>query len=94
MNQFDEAQAEAFLEAAEEDLTPTLRGEAMTIADQLRQEGMKKGMQQGMQRGAQQAAQQFASKLLAEGTPSEKVAQLTDLPMEVVRQLAEQETVN
>ena len=51
----------------------------MTIAEQLRQEGMQKGVQQGMQQGFNNAVHQFAKNLLAEMKDLDKVAQVMGL---------------
>jgi len=54
-----------FLQKAEEHLGEQLRGEAMTLADQFRQEGM----QQGIEKGEQKAKIEMAKRLLEEKLP-------------------------
>jgi predicted transposase YdaD len=51
------------------------------------QQGIQQGMQQGIEKGRQDALHELASKLLADGMVVEKVAQLINLPVAVVRQI-------
>jgi hypothetical protein len=56
----------------------------MTIAEQLRQEGLEKGLEKGRQEGRQE----IARKLLARGLSVTDVAELTGLPVDEVRALS------
>ena len=49
--------------------------------------GIKKGIEKGIEKGAEKARRDLAGKLLAEGMPAGKVAQLTGLSVSVVRRL-------
>jgi predicted transposase/invertase (TIGR01784 family) len=69
-----------FIMKSEEYLSPTLRGEAMTLAQLFEQNGLNKGIQQ--------EKYQLAMKLLKDGMPLQKVAELTELPIKTL--LAEQ----
>ena len=64
----------------------------VTTYDQLIEKGRKEGRQQGLQEGREEARHEravvFAEKLLGEGMSVEKVAELTELPIEEVRKIA------
>jgi predicted transposase/invertase (TIGR01784 family) len=79
-----------FIMKADEYLSPTLRGEVMTLAqlfeqkghEQGFQQGIQQGVQQGIDQGAQQEKYQLARKLLNDGMPLYKVATLVELPID------------
>ena len=69
----------------------------MTVAQQLRQEGMKKGRQEGMQKGRQEGMHtkslEIAKNMLASNEPKEKVHQFTGLSwVEIEALIRAQET--
>ena len=51
----------------------------MTIAQQLRQEGMQKGRQEGREEGRQERAKTMALAMLEESEPIEKIMRYTSL---------------
>ena len=53
-----------------------------------REEGISIGLEQGLERGAYQTKLETARNLLAMGLTPEQVAQGTNLPLEIVQQLA------
>jgi predicted transposase/invertase (TIGR01784 family) len=83
-----------FIMKADEYLSPTLRGEVMTLAQLFEQKGHEQGFQQGIQvgvqqgigqgvqQGTQQEKYQLARKLLNDGMPLYKVATLVELPID------------
>lgn len=66
-------------------LPKPIRGDIMTIAEQLRQQGM----QQGMQQGIQQAKLEMAKKMIAEGISIKIASKLTGLPVDSIKQTEE-----
>jgi len=84
-----------FLQKAEEHLGEQLRGEAMTLADAFREEGMELGMQQGMQlgkkegfvAGQQEAKLEMAKRLLSENLPLDLIQKITGLDVEEITSL-------
>ncbi len=59
----------------------------MSIADEIRQEGMQQGMQKGMQQGMQQGMQRAARNFLASGLDVGFVAKNTGLDIEFLKKL-------
>ena len=88
---YNENILDLLVEKANHYLSEELRGETMTIAQQLLDQGMKQGMKQGVQQGMQQGRQQrneeIALILLAEGMSIEKVAKLAELPEKYLQKL-------
>lgn len=54
IHDLDKGHEQLFIEKSNEYLSQKLRGEVMTIAQQIEQRGMQQGMQQGMRQGIQQ----------------------------------------
>ncbi len=75
-----------FTEKANEYLTSKLRGESMTLAQLFEKAGFEKGLEQGKTL-AQQEKAIIAKKLLADGMPLQKIAQLVDLSPEKISTL-------
>ncbi len=81
----------------------TQRENVMTIAEELRKEGLEEGLKQGVQQGIQQGIQQgvqqgkeeglkqatlaIAKKLMADGESPEKIQKYTGLPVEDIARL-------
>jgi recombination-promoting nuclease RpnB len=68
---------------------PNKRGEFMTCAEQLIQEGVQKGILQGEQRGVQQEKQQTAKKMLALGIDLNVITEVTGLSKKILEELME-----
>jgi len=62
----------------------------MTVAEQIRAEGMERGMQKGMARGMEKGVFLVAKNLLANGFDDDIVSDNTGLPVETVRKLRQQ----
>jgi len=78
-----------FLEKAEQHLADKLRGEAMTLAEQFKRQGIQIGMEQGIERGIDKSKQQIALKMLSEGFNKLLVAKITDLSIHEIEELLE-----
>ena len=72
-----------FVKKIQQHLSKELGDEAMTIAQQLRNEGM----QQGMQQGIRQNSHEIAKKLILKGLDEEFIAETTGLRVEEIRKL-------
>jgi len=72
-----------FIQKAEQHLSEKLRGDAMTIAEQLRQEGM----QQGMQQGIETEKLLIAKRLLSEGAEIGFISRVTEISLPDLRNL-------
>ena len=66
---------------------PNNKDTIMTLADQLRQQGMQQGMQRGREEGTQQAMRQVAIAMLQAGESLEQVTRFTGLGLDTLRQL-------
>lgn len=66
----------------------------VTTYDQLIEKGRKEGRQEGRQEGERRKAAGLAGKLLSEGMSVEKIAELTELPIEQVREIAESKSAD
>lgn len=73
-----------FIQKANQYLSEQLRGEAMTLAEMWRQEGMEKGIQKGIQ----QDRQEVALRMLKEGLEFDFIAEMTQLTLEDLQALA------
>ena len=68
----------------------------MTLAERLKEEGLQEGLQEGLKKGLKKGRQEgrlkekveVARKALAKGMSPADLAELTDLPLEEVQQLA------
>ena len=69
------------------DNKPDLKGDVMTVAEQLKQQGHQEGLQQGMQQGALEKARETALNLLSFGDSLEKVEKVTGLEKSVIEEL-------
>jgi len=73
----------------------TQRENVMTIAEELRKEGLEEGLKQGIQQGIQQGKEEglkqatltIAKKLMADGESPEKIQKYTGLPVEDIARL-------
>jgi predicted transposase/invertase (TIGR01784 family) len=54
--------------------------------------GLKKGLEQGLERGLEQAMGMAAQRLLANGADVAFIAQITDLPVEKIKALRDDQT--
>ena len=79
INEYENGNVSVIEDAAAKYLTKPLQEDVMTIADQLRHEGMQQGMQQGKV--------EVAIQLLKTGSKPAFVAQVTQLPLSKVKQL-------
>ncbi len=91
--------AEAFFEAGNNRTSRLVRSEMMTIAEKLREQGMKKGREQGMQEGREQGREQgikegerkglekTAMTMLQEGVEVAFIAKVTGLSVADIEQL-------
>ena len=74
-----------------EHLSPTLEENIMTIAQQLRQQGIQIGIEQGKEKwvetGRNEAIQEFALQLLAKNFSTEDIISMTGLSAEIVQAL-------
>lgn len=61
---------------------------SITMAD-MKREGFEEGLQQGREQGAYEKALETARKFLSMGLSPEQVVQGTNLPLEVVQELAQ-----
>ena len=66
-----------------------LKEEVVSTAEKLLRQGREKGREEGHREGAQARAREDARRMLAEGLDEALVARVTELPIEVVRELAE-----
>lgn len=77
-------------------LPEPVRGEVMTIAEQLkalgRQEGLQQGRQEGLQEGLQEAVRETALKMLSEGADLEFISRVTGLSLEELANLKQSES--
>ena len=53
--------------------------------------GLERGLEQGLERGAYQTKLETARKLLSEGLAPQMAARCTDLPLETVLELAQEQ---
>ena len=53
-----------------------------------RREAYREGLAEGIEQGSEQTKIETAKKLLKEGLPVEQIARCTDLPLDVVHELA------
>lgn len=83
----DVVDSELFLETVETGLSPKVREDIMTIAQQFEAKGFEKGIEKGVERGEIHAKKVIAQKLLRDGMSLEAVNQITDLPIEDLRLL-------
>ena len=60
----------------------------ITMAD-MRQEGFEEGLEQGREQGAYQNKLETAKAFLSEGLAPQMVARCTNLPLDVVQELAQ-----
>ena len=83
---------EQVLDELTESLPQQIKGEIMSVADQLRQQGMEKGIKQGVEKGRQEGMEKGLEKvainLLKKGQAVSFVAQMTGLPKSKVQSLA------
>jgi len=63
------------------------KGEIMTYAETLRQEGRQKGWQEGRQEGAEDTQQKIAINMLHSGFKPEEVAKCTGIPLQTIKNL-------
>ena len=61
-----------------------------SAAEQLFEQGLQQGIQQGLQQGVREGLKQAALQLLAYGMPTEEVAKILNLPVEVVNEIKDQ----
>lgn len=62
----------------------------MTLADELRQEGLEQGLEKGLQKGREEASFHIAQAMIASGIDSVQVLQLTGVSEEILAKLARQ----
>lgn len=62
----------------------------MTLADELRQEGLEQGLEKGLQKGREEASFHIAQAMIASGIDSVQVLQLTGVSEEMLAKLARQ----
>jgi len=67
LNDIDADDLPQFYQQINQHLSTQLKGEAMTLAECLRQEGMQQGIQQGMQQGMQQGREQGIQQGMQQG---------------------------
>ncbi len=82
---------EQFIQKITESLSDT-KGEFMTIADELRQEGRLQGRQEGNQEGKQELTHQIATKLLAEGADVDFASRITGMSKDALIQLQKEKS--
>ena len=61
---------------------------SITMAD-MKREGFEEGLQQGREQGAYQTKLETAKAFLSEGLAPQMVARCTNLPLDVVQELAQ-----
>ena len=61
---------------------------SITMAD-MRHEGFEEGLEQGREQGAYQTKMETAKAFLSEGLAPQMVARCTNLPLDVVQELAQ-----
>jgi predicted transposase/invertase (TIGR01784 family) len=76
---------EAFFNLIKAELSEETGEKIMTIAEQLRIEGMQKGIEKGIEKGRQE----IIGKLLQAGMSIAEIAKLLNLPIDEVKQLAQ-----
>lgn len=80
-----EIDKEDFLEKIQTQLSPEIGEDVMTVAEQLRQEGI----QQGIRQGIQQDRIIMAARLISRGVDESLIAETTELSLEQIRKLKE-----
>lgn len=68
-------------------LQPTLEGDMMTTAEQLKQSSFKQGIEQGIERGALEKAKETAKNMLAKGYDINNIKELTGLTQSLISEL-------
>lgn len=59
-----------------------------------REKGIEEGIKKGIEKGEYEKAVQIAKNMLDEGIPLKVISRLTDLPIEVVHQLASSKDIS
>jgi predicted transposase/invertase (TIGR01784 family) len=75
-------------ELKEKILNPKVRQEMMTTAEMLIQQGMEKGIAKGIEKGSYSARCQTAKAMIMKKLNLNIIAEVTDLPMDTIRELA------
>ena len=70
-------------------LPTELKGGFMSIADQLKAEGVQQRMQQGMQQRINKEKKEIAINLLHEGISTKLISKVTDLSIDEIQELAD-----
>jgi predicted transposase/invertase (TIGR01784 family) len=82
---------DAFIALIKTKLAPDVGEKIMTIAEQLKAEGMQQGIQQGIQQGMQQGIEktkyEIAERLLAKNEDLSSIAEVTGLSLEKLKEL-------
>lgn len=69
-------------------LTTEMKTKTLTFIDQFRAEGRQEGKQEGIRQGSLESRYAVARKLILRNMPFEEICELTDLTMEEVKKLA------
>lgn len=96
LHEADGADKEIFIEELNQhQASNKIGGEAMTLAEQFREEGWEKGLQKGLQTGLEKGQKKImaiAKTMLLKGMTVELVAELTGLEVSIVEELMDSST--
>lgn len=87
IHKFEKTDEALINEAANEFLTPELRGETMTLAEHYRQVGLEKGIREGLREGIKEGINKVALELLQNGSEIDFVAKVTKLSLEEIKSI-------
>ena len=89
---------EVFIRIIEQsDIPEGVKGEVMSVVEQVRQQSMAKGVQQGIEQGIKQGKQQkdieYAKKMLAEGIELTVISKITGFEVAQLKKMAKNKAI-
>ena len=86
MSYYSDMETDAFYDKII-DKQPNLKGDVMTVAEQLKHQGHQEGLQQGMQQGALEKAKETAINMLNQSLSDEMITRCTGLEKSIIDEL-------